>query len=498
MRTLRSFLDDLKNTNNLKVINDPVSWDLEASAICGMNQRVGGPAVHFTNVTGYPGMSLAGSLFTGPGYAYENEQNRKMQAKIAVGMGLEPEIHYEELMDVLGDRLRAPIKAIEVEGGAVDEVVVEAKDVDLWSYPFPRIHDKDAGRYITSPVVMTRDPEMGWTNWGVYRLLVAGRNKLVLGTLPHLTQPRHIEIMAKKFASKGEPLPFAIAIGVPPTVFYTAALLNPPGADELGAAGGLMLDPVATIKARLSDIRIPADAEMVLEGHIYPGEMAEEGPFGWVSYYTPEQKNLVFKVELIRHRKNPIIPFVAEGMMPSDTVCIYSVFHSRELMNWLGAMKCAVRYIALPVEARLVLCLASMAVKVPGMAQRIATTTFAVSPFVRKTVVLDSDVDAEDIAPALNDISQKAHPLRDWHLQPKQDKPLGWTENHDWDTGTTSTFWWESSWPYGKEEDEPETLPMRAEFEKLYPLELQEEVIRKWNDVLKLEPKAWRFKEPGE
>ena len=74
MRTLRSFLDDLKNTNNLKVIDDPVSWDLEASAICGMNQRVGGPAVHFTNVTGYPGMSLAGSLFTGPGYAYENEE----------------------------------------------------------------------------------------------------------------------------------------------------------------------------------------------------------------------------------------------------------------------------------------------------------------------------------------------------------------------------------------------------------------------------------------
>ena len=338
MRTLRSFLDDLKSTNNLKVIEDRVNWDLQASAICGMNQKVGGPAVHFTNISGCPGASLVGSLFTGPGFAYENEQNRKMHSKIAIGLGLEPDIHYDELMEVLGDRMRAPIGGIEVGHGAIDEVTKEGNDINLLEYPFPRIHDKDAGRYITTGVMMTRDAEMGWTNWGIYRLLVTGRDRLVMGTLPHLTRARDVQVMVKKYAEKGEPLPFAIAIGVPPAMFFAAAKLNPPGVDEIGMTGGLMLDPLATIKAKLSDIKIPADAEMVLEGHIYPGEMADEGPFGGVSYYTPKEQNIVYRVELIRHRKDPIIPFVAEGMMPSDTVCIYSVFHSRDLMDMLYAM----------------------------------------------------------------------------------------------------------------------------------------------------------------
>ena len=494
MRTLRSFLDDLKKTDNLINIDDEVNWDLQAAAICGMNQRVGGPAVHFTNVSGYPGASLAGSLFTGPGYSYENEVNRKMQTKIAVGLGLEPDIHYEELMEVLGERLSSPIRGIEVDSGSVEEVVKEGDEVNLWEYPFPRIHDKDAGRYLTSHVVMTRDAETGWTNWGVYRFLVTGRNELVMGTLPHLQRSRDAQMIAKKYAEKGEPLPFAVVIGVAPALFFTAAMLSPPGVDELGIAGGLMLDPVATIKAKLSDIAIPAEAEMVLEGHIYPGDTKDEGPFGWVSYYTPKQQSLVYRVERISHRKNPIIPFVAEGMMPSDTVCIYSVFHSRQLMDNLTANKCTVRYVALPVEARLTLGIAAMEVKVPGMAQRIANNLIGGSPFVRKAVVVDADIDGEDLCPALNDMAQKSHPLRDVHVHPRVDKTLGWTENHDWDTGLTSTVWWDAAWPYGKEENEPETLPMRGEFEIIYPKELQEEVIRKWNDVLKLEPKAWRFK----
>jgi len=268
MRTLRSFLNDLKMSNNLKVITDEVSSDLQVSAICGMNQRAGGPAVHFKNISGYGGASLVGSLFSGPGFCYENEYNRKMHAKIAVALGIEPDIHYEELLEELGSRLNSPIGGLEVKGGAIDEVSKEGNDIDLFKYPFPKIHDKDAGRYITSGVVMTEDPETSWTNWAIYRLLVADRDKLVMGTVPHLTRSRDLQVMANKYAKKGEPLPFAIAIGVPPGMFLTAAKFTPPGVDEIGMTGGLMLDPLATVKAELSNIRVPGDAEMVLEGHI--------------------------------------------------------------------------------------------------------------------------------------------------------------------------------------------------------------------------------------
>lgn len=498
MKTLRSFLDDLKNTNNLKVIDDEVSCDLQTSAICGMNQRLGGPAIHFTNVSGYPDATLVGCLFSGPGFLYENEVNRKMHSKIAVGLGLEPEIHYEELMDILGERMKAPIRGIEVDRGPVEEVVKEGNDVNLLDYPFPKIHDKDAGKYLTSQIVMTKDLESGWTNWGVYRLLIGDRNSLILGIAARLTKPRDIQTIVRNNGAKNKPTPFAIVIGAPPGLFLTAAMSSRSRADELGIAGGLMLDPVPTIKAKLSDIRVPADAEMVLEGHIYPEDIREEGPFGSVSFYTPKRQSYVCHVELIYHRRKPIIPFVAEGMMPSDTVNIISVLHSRELMNMCYAMKCPVRYVVLPVEARLALGVAALQVKIPGMAQRIANTLFASSPVVRKALIIDNDIDAEYQGIMFNDMTTKAHPLRDWHPHPSQNKPLGLTENHDWDTGLTSTFWWDATWPYGKEENEPETLPMRAEFETLYPRELQDEVIRKWNDVFKLKPKAWRFKGVGE
>ncbi len=495
MRTLRTFLDDLKKTNDLRVIDDPVSWDLQAAAVCGMSQRAGGPAVQFTNVTGYPGISLVGSLLTGPGYCYETERERKMQAKIAIGLGVDREVYYDDLMEILGDRKRGPIKAIEVDSGPCQEVVKEGRDVNLLGFPIPRLHDKDGGRYLTSQVVMTRDAEVDWTNWGIYRLMVQDRNHLVMGTLPHPTKPRDVQMMVMKYAEKKQPLPFAIAIGVSPALLYGAASFSPPRVDEAAVAGGFMLDPIPMIKAKLSDIMLPADAEVILEGHIYPGEMADEGPFAWVSYYTPKVRNFVYKVELISQRKDPILPFVAEGMMPSDTVCLYSLLHSRDLMDMAGAMGCGVRYISLPVEARLVLAIASVAIKLPGVPQRISNTIFGVSPLVRRVLVVDSDCDPEDLMTPLNDMGQKAHPLRDWHLQSKIDKNLGWTENHDWDTGMTSTFWWDASWPYGKD---PETLPMRSELEFLYPRELQDEVIRKWNDVLKLTPKAWRFKLYGE
>jgi 4-hydroxy-3-polyprenylbenzoate decarboxylase len=237
---------------------------------------------------------------------------------------------------------------------------------------------------------------------------------------------------------------------------------------------------------------VPAEAEMILEGHIYPGEMAEEGPFASISYYTPRVRNFVYRVELITQRRNPILPFVAEGLRPSDSMCLLSMLHSVELLELLRMSGLPIKWVTLPVEGKLCLGVACLAAQpVAGLPGRTASLMLARSPFVRQVIVVDPDVDSEELLTVTMDRTFKANYLRDYSISPKMEKPLGLTENHDWDTGFTSTMYIDATWRLDKP---PETNPRRCAFEACFPEEVQEEVIRIWNEEFKLSPKAWRYK----
>jgi len=492
MGAFRDFLDDLKRYDELKIIEEEIDWDLQCSAICAMTQRVGGPAVQFANVKDYPSIPLVGSVFCGPGFIEWPQQSRRMQGRIAIALGLDPQTHYDEVMETILERKNSPIKAIEVESGPCHEVVMEGKDVDLYKFPIPRLHEKDGGRYLTSQIVMVRDPELAWTNFGIHRLMLIGRNKLVQGTAPRLTTPRHIDQIVQKYNQRGEALPFAIVIGPPPAMTMTACLDLPEGTDEYALAGGLGLSSIPLVKARLSDLLVPADAEIILEGHIYPGEMAEEGPFASISYYTPRMKNFVYRVELIAHRQNPVLPFVAEGAKPSDSMCLLSMLHSVELVELLRRFGVPTKWVTLPVETKLCLGVVSLAAQpVPGLQGRLANLIFGKSPFVRQLIIVDPDVDSEDLLMVIGDRTFKAHFTRDYFISKRADKPLGLTENHDFETGLTSTLYIDATWRLDRA---PETIPRRVTFESCFPEEVQERVIKIWNEELKITPKAWRYK----
>jgi len=490
---MREFLEELERTGNLLTISEPVSWDLEASAICGMAQRAGGPAVKFTNIKDYPGYTLVGGAFTGPHFIYHAEvPYRRMYSKIAIALGLEPLVKYEELMETIGERKKGPIRPLVVERGPCQEVIKKEKDVNLLELPIPKLHDKDGGRYLTGCVLAVRDEEIQWTNHGSYRLMVRDERSLVLGTIPRRTAPSHTQTIIEKYREKKKPLPFAIIIGGPPSLLFASALLyTPPMADDLSIAGGLSVTSIPTVKAQLSDILIPANSEIVLEGHIYPDEFANEGPFCSPSYYIEETKGPVLRVELISHRKNPILPFIAEGMMPSDTVCIYSVFHSQELMDIVRVTGVPVKYITLPTEARLCLAIVSISAKPwPGLPYKAAHTIWATSPFVRSVITIQPDLEPEEVARAITDTCQVAHPERGWHIG-ERDRPIGWTENHDWDSKVTSTLFIDATHRLDKE---PETIPIRTKLEHVVPKETVKKILKKWKEW-GLKPEAWSYEE---
>ncbi len=488
MGAFRDFLSDLRDQDGLITIDEKVDWDLQASAICAMSQRVGGPAVEFNNIKGYPGMSLVGSVFCGPGFMEWPQQARSMHGRMAVALGLDTDAHYDEVLETVIERRTAPIRAIEVESGPCQEVVIEGEDIDLYSYPIPKIHDKDGGRYLTSHVVLTRDSEKAWTNFGVYRLMLAGRDRLVQGQTPRLTKPRHIDLMVDKYAEKGEPLPFAIVIGAPPEMTMAACLDSPEQSDEYALAGGLGLRSIPLVKAKLSEIRVPADAEIVLEGHIYPGDTAEEGPFATISYYVPRTQGHVYRVECITQRQSPILPFVVEGARPSDSMCLFSLLHSAELAAWLRMFGVPVKWVTLPVEGRLVLaivCLASQ--PIPGLQGRAANLILGKSSFVRQLIFVDPDIDPEDLVLALADRVFKANIERNYAISPRIAKPLGLTENHDFQSGLTSTMYIDATWRLDRNKV---TIPRRITFERCIPKEIRDRAIETWNEKWKLTPRV--------
>ena len=482
MSSLREFLEDLEMNDELNVVEDEVDWDLEASAICAMSQRTGGPAVQFNKVKGYEDGKLVGSLFAGPGFMYWPQVDRLMHGRIALGLGLEKDMDYEEFQETIIERKKAPIRAIEVDGGPCQEVIIEAKDVDLYKYPIPRLHDKDGGRYLTSHVVFAYDNEKQCTNSGIYRLMLGGRNKLVHGSIPRRTQPTHIEQIVEKAARKNEPVPFAIAIGVPPPLYASAFMNLPATTDEYSIAGGLGANPIALVKAKLSDILVPVDAEMVLEGHILPGESSEEGPFGSISYYTPRMKNFVYDVQMITHREEPIFPFIAEGAKPSDSMCIMSCFHAAELLEHCRStvFGSVINWMTIPVEAKLTLAIVCLgAQRLPGFPSRIARAIYSRSPFIRKTIFVDSDVRAQELVIALNDRVSKVNYETNVFISPMS-KSLGLTENHGYSGGLSSTWTVDATWRFDRPDEDK---ARRMTFEAAIPKDVRDRVVALWKKL---------------
>ena len=492
MSSFRDFLEALKENNELKVIDEEVDWELQAPAICAMNQRVGGPAIQFNNVKDYPDTPLVGSALCGPGFIEWPQVPRRMHARIAIGMGLGPDTHYDEVLETILDRMGSPIRAIEVDAGPSQEVVIEGKDVDLYKYPIPMLHGGDGGRYLTSHVIVTRDEEKAWTNMAIRRLMLAGRNTLVQGGIPRRVQPSHFERIVSKYHAKGEPAPFAVVIGPPPEMMMAATLASPEGTDEYAFAGGLSLSSIPLVKAKLSNILVPANAEIILEGHIYPGDVAEEGPFAGISYYLERSgNNFVYRVECITQRKNPILPFIMEGARPSDSMCLFSLFHSAELTRLLRMSGVPVKWVTIPVEARLCLGIVSLAAQpIPGLPGRASQLMVANSPFIRQILVVDGDLDSEDLTTIITDRNFKASVERDYHISPTMQKPLGWTENHSFREKLGSWMFIDATWRMDRD---AATIPRRTTFEINFPKEIREKVINNWNEKWKLSPKVWEY-----
>jgi len=286
--TFRYYLRLLEEKGELRREKKEVNVKYEISAIHMKTQAERGPAILFENVKGYNIPVLVNVLST--------------RKRLAIALGLPENADYDTINNGIAKRIKERISPEVISSGPCKEVILNESELDLRKYPIPIMHEKDAGPYITGGFIVAKDPETGEQNLSYHRLLLKGRNRLGI-----LMEPRHLWHIYKKADERGEPLNIAVVIGYHPVVGIAAATGLPLGENEYALAGALAKEPIQLVKAETSDLLVPADAEIVLEGVILPKEREIEGPYGeYTGYYGVPGMRPIVEIRKITQRKDPI------------------------------------------------------------------------------------------------------------------------------------------------------------------------------------------------
>jgi 4-hydroxy-3-polyprenylbenzoate decarboxylase len=477
MQDLRDFIKLLESHGELQRVREEIDWSLKMGAITRRVYDLGAPAALFEKIKGYPEGYRALGAPLGP----SRKPGHCIFARTALALGLPPDTPVKEIMSSYLERKEKPIKPIVVKEGACKENILLGKEVDLFRFPSPLIHEGDGGRYIgTWHAVITKDPDSSWVNWGMYRLMVHDRN--TMGCLFPLQQ--HIGQMYQKYEAKNLPMPVAVAIGAQPVVPIVSCVQRPSYVNEVDVAGGLQGEPVELVKCETVELEVPATAEIVLEGEVLPHERKSEGPFGEYMGYEAGKASPkpVFRVNAITHRHDPILPFSNMGMPIHEGQTVTALIKGAEIFSELRKLGLPVKAVYMPPYAAGHMAVISTETPFINFAKRVAHSVWATKPglFTYYIVVVDADVDPANMDEVLHAITTKCHPVngiqRVPHIPgfpvllpflPPKERLLGDA------AGVIFDCTWPKDWP-------PESIPVKATFENLWPKEVREKVLRDW------------------
>jgi len=330
-------------------------------------------------------------------------------AAYATALGVEA----DGINDAWARACHNPIPPKVVDKAPCQEVVITGKDVRLSTLPIPVwTPGKDKGPYITTNTV-TRDHDTGIQNMGVYRTMVRDETNLV----SNLGPGRHGYLNTLTWTTKGKVAPIAWVIGAPPAVHLATVANLPYGADDIALAGGMMGEAVDMVKCRTVDLLVPADAEIIVEGEIHPGETDMEGPFGeFAGYMGPVDRRPVVRVTAITHRRNPIYYGYTSQMPPSESTTIQSLTNAGILLNNLrqnlGEISVTDVFIDQTFGGNLGHAIIAMKPGYPAHSKKVGRLVAAMSSVKRVTVV-DEDVDIRDHTHIEWAMNSRYNPARD-------------------------------------------------------------------------------------
>ncbi|USD21772.1 4-hydroxy-3-polyprenylbenzoate decarboxylase [Microbulbifer variabilis] len=420
-KDLRDFIQLLEKRGQLKRIKFPVDPNLEMTEISDRVLRSGGPALLFENPIGFDTPVLANLFGT--------------TERVALGMGRESIDDLREVGELLAflkepqppENLRDAWEKLPVfkqvlnmgpkvvKGAACQQVVVDKAQLDLTKLPIQTCWPGDAAPLVTWPLVITRGPEKKRQNLGIYRMQLIGKNRLIMRWLSHRGGALDYRDWCRKHP--GEPYPVAVALGADPATILGAVTPVPDSLSEYAFAGLLRGDKTEVTGALLSDLQVPASAEYVLEGFIYPDDMADEGPYGdHTGYYNEVDRFPVFTVEKITHRKNPIYHSTYTGRPPDEPAILGEALNEVFVPILQKQFPEIVDFYLPPEGCSYRLAVVTMKKQYPGHAKRVMMGVWS---FLRQfmytkfVIVTDDDVNARDWKDVIWAMTTRMDPARD-------------------------------------------------------------------------------------
>jgi 4-hydroxy-3-polyprenylbenzoate decarboxylase len=397
---LNDFISDLDKRQLLSRIRQTVSPDLEISAFTDRVCKLpgGGPALLFERPTGFD-IPVATNLFGSTermclvlGVSSLDDVAREIDELLTPKMpsGLLDAFKMLPMLDRLRDLMPktvkdAPCQEIVKRDGSLDELPV------LKTWP------EDGGRYITFPLVMTKDPETGVRNMGTYRMQVFDGRTTAMHWQRHKGGAQHHRVAERM----GKRLEVAVALSPDPALAYAATAPMPEGLDELLLAGFLARRRIELVKAVTVDLEVPASAQIVLEGYVEPGERRREGPFGdHTGFYSLAENFPVFHLTCITMRKKPVYLTTVVGIPPQED---YYLGKASERIFLPMIRKTVPEIVDMHFPAEGIfhnIVLVSIDKRYPGHARKIMNAFWGLGQlmFSKTIIVVDKDVDVQNVS----------------------------------------------------------------------------------------------------
>ena len=420
-RDLREFIALLERNGELKRIDRRVDPYLEITEIADRVLRAGGPALLFESPAGKSIPLLANLFGTETRVALAlGEENaaalREVGKLLAFLKEPEPPKGFKDALKTLPIYKKIlDMSPKEVKKAKCQQIRYARDDVDLSMLPVQTCWPGDAGPLITWGLVTTRGPEKSRQNLGIYRQQVIGRNRVIMRWLSH--RGGALDYRDWRLQKGDEPFPLSVVLGCDPATILAAVTPIPDTLSEYAFAGLLRGSKTEVTRSLLSDLIIPARAEIVLEGHIHAGDEADEGPFGdHTGYYNEVERFPVFTIETMSMREDPVYHSTYTGR-PPDEPSVLGLALNEVFIPLLQKQFPEITDFYLPAEG----CSYRVAVvgirkQYPGHAKRVMMGVWS---FLRQfmytkfVIVVDDDIDARSWDEVIWAISTRADPARD-------------------------------------------------------------------------------------
>lgn len=415
-RDLREFIERLENEKELARIKVELSPILEITEVTDRVVKRGGKALLFEKPKGYSIPVLTNAFGTEKRMllALDVKSFDEIRKKILSIVKKRPSSIFDAIKSFETFRDLMTMVPKKVRSAPCKEKIAES----LEKFPILKCWPKDAGRFITLPVVITKDPVTGELNAGVYRMQVFDGKTTGMHWQVHKHGAEHL----RKAVELGKDrLEVAVAIGVDPVILYSATAPLPEGLSEFSFAGFLRGERVEMVDCETVDLQVPATAEIVLEGYVKADQLKVEGPFGdHTGYYTPPEPYPVFHITNITHREDAIYHATIVGKPPMEDSLIGKATE-RIFLPIIQMLNPEIVDINLPAEAGFHgMAIVSIKKRYPGQAKKVMFSLWGLGmlSLTKIIVVVDSDVNVHNISEVLWAISTRFDPSRDTVLLP--------------------------------------------------------------------------------